>query len=31
MNLYSEQNMMNSGFDIMRFRCPLDNPSGDAW
>ena len=31
MNLYSEQNMMNSGFDIMHFRCPLDNPSGDAW
>ena len=31
MNLYSERNMMNSGFDIMHFRCPLDNPSGNAW
>ena len=31
MNLYSEWNMMNSGFDIMHFRCPLDNPSGNAW
>ena len=31
MNLYSERNMMNSGFDIMHFRCPLDNPSGNPW